>query len=281
MFTRQIPWKVLIPSLIVLAASPAVIQLVRREIRALMTASVVRAAAAAPIPAFTLELREVVRQGSDRSVAGRESLRSIIVQRSDGSRVEQETHYPGTSMEFTNRTIRLSSGMQILAWNSVNLKTTWKDSQLRADGVRTMRAHKRTAAGNCATDAFGNQVAQRAQYVAKGGQVLPALGNLQTFGFAKSNPDEEVQFAPELDCEEVHRFIIFKRDDGGTDSSELTAKAYALGEPASFLFDTSALREVSPITAFQTQYRKIGWPEDKIQQHSAEMKATEEQYMHQ
>jgi hypothetical protein len=281
MLSRWISWKVLIPSLIALAAVLLAIRFARREVRVFMRARVVRAAPAAPISAFTLELGDVLREGSDRSVEGHEGLRLIIAQRSDGSRVDRTTHYPGTSMEFTMRMIRLSNGMNIVAWDSVNLKTTWKDSPVKADRFKAQRSYVRTAASGCATDSFGRPVAQRAQYVAKGVQLFPRLGNMQTFAFTKSNPVEEVLMAPQFDCEEVYRFTVFKRNDGGTDSSERTAKTYTIGEPAASLFDTAGLREVSPVTAFETQYRKIGWPEAQIEKHVAELKPNEDQYFRQ
>jgi hypothetical protein len=81
-----------------------------------------------------------------------------------------------------------------------------------------------------------------------------------------------------LNCEEVYRFVIFKNNDGTTDSTERIIRSFSLGEPAAQLFDTANLTERSPITAFLMQYRKIGWPEDQLQQRASEMATEEAQY---
>ncbi|MGH9663151.1 MAG: hypothetical protein ACRD9L_01845 [Bryobacteraceae bacterium] len=54
---------------------------------------------------------------------------------------------------------------------------------------------------------------------------------------------------------------------------------HTLGEPPAALFDTSSLREVSPITSFVTQYRKLQYPEDMIQKKLPALQSYEQKYV--
>jgi hypothetical protein len=184
-------------------------------------------------------------------------------------------------MEFTTRTINLSDGTVIQAWDSVGVKTTWKGSPRKADRFIAQRAYERTPVTECANDSFGHVVAERAKYLPTGTVYVAALGNLKAFSFGRNAPAEQVQFAPQLDCELVYRFTAFSHSGGGTDISERVPKSYALGDPSPALFDASSLGEASPVTAFVTQYRKIGWPEDQIGKHVTELKPTEDTYLRQ
>jgi hypothetical protein len=277
MNTSRIRWKVLIPSLILIALSPAVVHLVQREVRQKRMASVVRAASVGAIPAFTLELVDVWRKGTDVSAPGRELRRQVIGQRSDGSRVEQQTGFLGTPQEYTDRVIRFSDGAVIHAHDSMGTKTSWKGSPSIADKVKAARAHLRTPESGCANDSFGNIPTVRGNYAAKGSQTLPGL--MPAFAFATTSPDQVLLYAPLLGCEEVYQFTIFR--DRGVDSTERVTRRYALGEPSATLFDASTLTEVSPITGFETQYRAIGWPEAQIQKQIAAMQDEEQRYKRQ
>jgi hypothetical protein len=133
-----------------------------------------------PIPAFTLERADIIRQGSsDRSVSGREAFRITIAQRADGSRSEQMVNYEGTPKEFVSRNINFSNGAYIHALDSIGIKTTWKASPSRAKNLIAKRAYSRTAATACTNDSFGNPVAQVSGYKFSGSQSISALGGLQ------------------------------------------------------------------------------------------------------
>src|SRR5258705_1099855 len=114
---RRISWKVIVPLVVLATSLPVTIPFAQRQFRVLKFTRVVKAADALPIPAFTLEVSEVIRANTDRSVAGREAARLFISQRFDGSHVERNTLYPGQPMEFTNRTIKFNTGMTIAAWD--------------------------------------------------------------------------------------------------------------------------------------------------------------------
>ena len=107
--SRRISWKVIVPLVVVACALPFGIPLAQRQLRFLKLTRVVKAADVLPIPAFTLEVTEVIRASSKDP--SREAAQLVIAQRSDGSHVERNTLYPGQPMEFTSRTIKLNTGM--------------------------------------------------------------------------------------------------------------------------------------------------------------------------
>jgi hypothetical protein len=278
MSTGRLRWKTLLPLLIVLLAGPWLVRSGWRSWQKVKIDRVVKAAAQAPIPAFTAYINELVRPNADRSSPPTIAAQLVIAQKSNGDSVEQTTRYPGTPMQLTIRTIKLSDGTIVHTSDTVNLKTTWKGSITKANQITIRRAYKRNPTAGCAADSFGNEVSPMVHYMAKGSKFY--LGTLQTFVFSKSDPDETMQVAPQLDCLEVYRFTVFKNATS-VDSSERVTTAYQIGEPSASLFATNGLTEASPITAFQTLYRRIKWPEDKIQQHTVDMQTSEQQYSQQ
>jgi hypothetical protein len=87
---------------------------------------------------------------------------------------------------------------------------------------------------------------------------------MATLGF--TNGDQQMLLAPQINCELVYRFNVFKHPDGTTGSSERTATGYSAGTPAAALFDAPALKEASLQTRIEPHFQAlregpgVGWP---------------------
>lgn len=224
--------------------------------------------------AYTLHLAEVVRKGPMRDSPAELATESTIAQRSDGARSETRIFFPGKPQEHRERVVRFPDGTKVIARDSIGMKTTWAPNGISNAGLSVLG--RPTSESECALNDLGRPAAPAYRRAQKAH--LDAIG-LDAVEFIAENPHIEVWRAPQVGCEEVYRFAAFAGPDGKvTDSSERYAKSCSAGEPDPKLFDVAALQEASPITSFEAQYRRVGYPESLIEQEKAKLKSSEDRY---
>jgi hypothetical protein len=261
---------------VVLLLTPTIAWYAYKQFRTLKVVRAAQSAASLHRFAFTLYSTEVLRQGPLRDSPGRIATKYVVAQRSDGTRAELTIYFPGESQEHRSREIRFPDSTIVVARDSIGMKTTWP--RVRNGAPDPTVTHRPVPASNCLLNSLGQPAFPA--YQLKGTKQRIRGIDLDTTEIVEGgSPAIEAWYAPQLDCEQVYRFATFYKNGTVTDSSEKFATSYTLGDPSATLFDTSSLQEVSPVTSFVTQYRKLGYPEDIIQKKVPGLQRYEQKYL--